>query len=772
MSTSAGQDLALNQLDEICQADPYAFEVLKKDFPTTERKTLWVLIGIHCGNLSLIKGGLPLRERERFWLSVPTDFPFSKPSVLTPHTRFAGWPHVQWKKHLCLYQAPEAEWDPADGMFGLVERLWVWLWHGAENKLNPPDLPIHPPVTYKSKSPYVLVPRIDTPKFESSSWLGWVELDQHTAIRFDITRWHSIHDTIPFSHIIAPAILLNNEFPWEMPNKLDELLIALESRGISRSLIISLVRISLRQNEKDLPLLFIIGTPQRGIAESQAIRQHIMAWEINSLLVDTARMSLEKFSDYEPLRDIGEKAENLFIDITKTVDISWIQVLEDRPEVTIRRDVKSPLQVFSGKSVCIWGCGAIGSHIAYMLAKAQVRKLVLIDDGRVKPGLLVRQMFEDLDIGLPKVEALAVSLKKLRTDLTIEAHNLNINTILEPGQNWFIGSDLVFDCTASHSLQAKLEFACRHYLQREITIISMMVGPRSERGIVVLSPANYTGTIKDVYRKTKINVCKDPSLKLISDDFYPADDKLDIFQPEPGCSDPTFIGSIADICGLTATMLNIAAIELSKNSKVAAALLVTQPHIAFSNTAEPTISRFQWDADIVAGTNYEIRITASAWNEIVGWIRRSRRINGKAVETGGVLFGKRDDSLRIIWVDSASGPPPDSRASRTEFICGIEGVNELHDSWNKLTRGSVEFVGMWHTHPNDMPFPSSRDVSGMAHILTVGNPPPRKSLLLIVGQLSDKPALGATVFERTQYSSDLSMINGKIETTILDGLKL
>jgi len=300
----------------------------------------------------------------------------------------------------------------------------------------------------------------------------------------------------------------------------------------------------------------------------------------------------------------------------------------------------------------------------------------------------------------------------------------------------------------------------------------MMVGPKSERGIVVLCPANYTGSVKDVYRKTKINACKDPSLKLISDDFYPANDKIDIFQPEPGCSDPTFVGSIADICGLTATMLNIAAIELSKSSKEAAALLITQPHIAFSNTGEPTISRFQWDADIVAGSNYEIRLTANAWNELVGWIRRSRRINGKAVETGGVLFGKRDDSLRIIWVDSASGPPPDSRASRTEFICGIEGVNELHDSWNKLTRGSVEFVGMWHTHPYDIPFPSSRDVSGMAHILTVGNPPPRKSLLLIVGQLSNNPALGATVFERTQYSGDLSMINGKIETTILDGLKL
>jgi integrative and conjugative element protein (TIGR02256 family) len=772
MSTTPGQIFALSQLEEICQADPYAFEILKKDLPKDDRESLWVQIGIHCGNLPKVAGGLPFRERERFWLLVPTDFPFSKPNVLTPHTRFAGWPHVQWKKHLCLYQAPEVEWDSADGMFGLIERLWIWLCHGAANKLNPPDLPIHPPVTYISKSPYILVSRINTPKFETLSWAGWIELQHVTDIRYDILGWHSIYDKIPSLEISAPAILLSKELPWEMPKKLDELLIELETQGVSRSQIISLIRVSVLQNKKDQPLLFIIGTPQRGIYESNSVRYHLMAWEIDALLIDTARMSLEKYSDYEPLREIGIKAENLFIDITKTVDVSWIRLLEDRPEVTIRRDINSPMQLFVGASACLWGCGAIGSHIAYLLVKAGIKRIVLVDKGIVTPGLLVRQMYEDRDIGQLKANALANRLKKLRPDLLVEAHAINISDMLEPGKDWAFDTDLIFDCTASHTLQAKLELAYKHTSVKNINIVSMIVGPRAERGIVVISPFNYSGSVKDVFRKTKIAACKDQSLKQACDDFYPTSEILEFFQPEPGCSDPTFVGSVTDICSLSSIMLNLAALELSKASEHANAFLVSQPHIAFLTTMEPSVTHFQWSKDIVGGATYETRISTNAWNEISGWIRQSRRVKGKTVETGGVLFGKRDDTLRIIWIDSASGPPPDSKASRTEFICGIKGVEELHESWKQLSRGSVEFVGMWHTHPEDMPFPSSRDICGMAQILTIGDPPPKKSLLLIIGHISSNPVLGVTVFERINSINDSRMIQAEIETATLSGLKI
>src|SRR5437764_14790436 len=43
-----------------------------------------------------------------------------------------------------------------------------------------------------------------------------------------------------------------------------------------------------------------------------------------------------------------------------------------------------------------------------------------------------------------------------------------------------------------------------------------------------------------------------------------AEDRRKLFQPEPGCSSPTFRGSFADVLGLTARMTNVAACWLSK----------------------------------------------------------------------------------------------------------------------------------------------------------------------------------------------------------------
>jgi len=772
MILTPGQKLALRQLEEIIQADSYAFEIRSKDLSNIDHKSLCIQIALHCGTLPKADDGLPLRERELIWISIPPDFPFRKPEVFTDHRRFAGWPHVQWGKSLCLYQAPDTEWDPADGIFGFIERLWTWLRHGALNELNPIGLPIHPPVTYTSKSPYVLVPKANTPNLDKTFWTGWVGLHKIGDFRFNLTHWHSIFDQMPSFTISAPAILNIKELPWEMPKKLDILLEELEKQRIQRSILISLLRFSIVNNEEGQPLLFIIGTPQRGIAGTDEMCQHLMAWQIDELMVKSLRISLEKFSNYEPLRKIGEEAEQLTLEIAEKIDISWIRILEDRGEVTIRRDMKSPINVYNGADICLWGCGAIGSHVAYFLAKAGVKRIVLVDSGIVKPGLLVRQMYEDAEIGLFKAEALAKRLLKLRPDLIVEAHTNNILEDLEPGIDWTWGADLVLDCTASHALQAKLEFSVRFSPGKKVNIVSMIVGPRAERAIVVISPGNYSGSVKDVFRKTKIATCRETTLKSYCDDFYPQTDNLNFFQPEPGCSDATFIGSVADVCALSANMMNLAAMELSKLPTEAHAFLVTQPHIAYIAKGESAVTHFQWPHDISIESSYQIRISSYAWNEIIGFIRQSRRIKGKSVETGGVLFGKRDDTLCIIWIDAASGPPPDSKASQTKFICGTKGVEQMHESWKKLTRGSVEYIGMWHTHPEDIPFPSRIDLCGMARILTIGDPPPKNSLLLIVGLLEKTPEIGVTVFKPVNSTSDFQLIQADVDTITLDGQKI
>jgi hypothetical protein len=60
----------------------------------------------------------------------------------------------------------------------------------------------------------------------------------------------------------------------------------------------------------------------------------------------------------------------------------------------------------------------------------------------------------------------------------------------------------------------------------------------------------------------------------------------------------------------------------------------------------------------------------------------------------------------------------------------------------------------------------------MTSILTVGNPPPRKCLLLIVGLQKKNPWLGTAVFERTTVKDGFHMIEVQPVITEIKGFIL
>jgi integrative and conjugative element protein (TIGR02256 family) len=766
-----GQQLALQQMLEIQAADPHAFEVVNQRLPGEADSRLTVEVSLSCDALPTAPDGLPLRSREPFLITVPADFPFALPTVGTPHERFAYWPHVFWKRILCLYQAPSTEWDPADGVFGFIDRLWVWLKHGALNELNPLGQPLHPPFAAVG-SQLIIVPKVNAPHFEGEWWGGFAELRQQGCRRFDLVSWHELFTKPVPATATTPVILLSTNLPWEMPEKLSNLIRHFQDAGVSRVVLFAVLRLGVCQTAKGQPLLFIVGTPQRGIAGTTDFRQHLMVWEVEPLLVDALRISLSKYSEYPPLREIGAEGERLALEISEQAGISWCRVMESRPEVTARRDLKAPVCVFRGRRVCLWGCGALGSHIAYLLGKAGVKELVIIDQGVVAPGLLVRQLYDDCEIGQAKAEALREHLFKWCPNLKVEAFTHDILRDLEPSTDWSRGADFVVDCTASHTVQAKLELVLRLGCPRRVPLVSMMVGLRAERGVLVVVPAAYTGGVKDVFRKAKIACCRSTDLRSFADDFYPTAGGFEFFQPEPGCSDATFIGSATDVCVLGASMLNLASSKLAGPVAEGTACFIAQPNVAGADSRERTVLWNSWPEDTVVSSSYEVRLSPTGWKEMAAEIRRSRRTHGSSVETGGILFGKRDDTLRIIWVDAASGPPPDSKHKVTEFVCGVEGVEQMHEHWKQGTRAGVEFVGMWHTHPEDAPIPSEKDWLGMTTILTVGDPPPRKSLLIIVGLRKRNPWLGAAVFQRGAIGDGWQIIEASVVVKELHGMEI
>lgn len=762
---SPGQQLAVEQLQAIREADSALFEIVETLPPSKERPLLRVTIALSCKGLQRAPGGLPLREREKFVLLIPPDFPFSIPHVWVPHQRFAGKPHVQWKSHLCIYQAPQTEWDSADGMFGFVDRLWIWLKHGAMNLADPIGLPIHPPVAYRGESKFSIVPRANAPDPGKGPWYGFAGLQTINENAFALANWQPAANSGDPTAPVAAVVLLPQGLPWEMPTKLDGLCTELESAGVKRELLLSLLTWTMLVNPKDHPLFVIVGSPQRGIQSSGGLKQHLMAWQVSGLVFDFLNLSTEwirlQFQldglttpEAEALRQEAKthqaKVEQLAVESIKFVDVNWCTVLEDRPEIITRRDEKSPLSVFRGRRVCLWGCGALGSHVAYYLVKAGVKKLTMLDEGTVKPGLLVRQMFEDAELGEAKAVALQRRLRKMHPNVEIDA--VPESVFGGAGvQDWSYGADIIVDCTASDLVHAKSELAWRAPGQKSPSLITMIVGPRAERGLVALTLPDATGAIKDVYRKAKLAACQRDELSSFANDFYPKDSELKFFQPEPGCSDPTFEGSVADVAGLSALLLNAGANLLKRATSPSAACFICQPHLVDPKRSQAAYHEFWFEGDIVCQNDYQIRISPRAWKELSAEIRQGRRKRKKECETGGLLFGKRDDALRVIWVDDAIGPPPDSTCLPEKFICGIKGTQEAAKTRKERSRGSTEFVGMWHTHPQDVPLPSTTDFSGMEQILTSGEAPPLRSLMVIVGWERDDILLGTSVFNRSLF---------------------
>jgi predicted acylesterase/phospholipase RssA/predicted ThiF/HesA family dinucleotide-utilizing enzyme/proteasome lid subunit RPN8/RPN11 len=648
-------------------------------------------------------------------------------------------------------------------MFGFTDRLVDWIRKAAVDQLDPEGAPLHPPAVYVSGGEGCVVPKVDTPPVDTSPWIGFAQLEQVGVDRVNVVGWNDDALSDSLSAPAAVAILLDKPFPWEFPRKIQDVLDELERAGVSTRLVLALLRMGVLINPSDdSPLYVLLGTPMRGIRGQQP-KQHLTAWRIPAWICRGLRTSLPNEGDSERMLELRQELADLILEWAQKAEIHWCRILEARPEVTVRRDASTPIEIFRDRTVLIWGCGALGAHVAIHLARAGVKKLILIDNEMVRPGILVRQPYSDGDIGKAKVNALASYLRSIRPEpaFEIDARILNLVSYLTPGNDWAEGADVLIDCTAALTVQAKFELVRKGRAERRIPVISMMVSRSCERAVVVVGTETYTGGPADIYRKAKIEACKSPWMKRYVQEFYPSDHQTGLFQPEPGCSDPTFVGSSADVAALAASLLNIAASDLKSGAAPATAHFITQFHsVRVEEDERPEVS-FRWDPDFVHADShkgYELRITPGAWGQMLAWMSQRERLDGPEVETGGLLFGKREDTLRTIWVTEVIGPPPDSSASSGHFLCGVIGVVEAHEQRKRLTRGEVQYVGSWHTHPCGLPLPSRTDVGAMAQILAEGALPPRSHLMLIVGGQNDNPLLGGFVFERSDFSAEVNFI--------------
>ena len=100
----------------------------------------------------------------------------------------------------------------------------------------------------------------------------------------------------------------------------------------------------------------------------------------------------------------------------------WYSALSERHGEKIQKN-------FESATVAVCGLGGLGSNIAFVLARAGVGKLILIDFDSVDITNLHRQQYKANQIGMSKTQALKENLLEIAPYVAIETHKVRITEI-------------------------------------------------------------------------------------------------------------------------------------------------------------------------------------------------------------------------------------------------------------------------------------------------------------------------------------------------------
>ena len=154
-------------------------------------------------------------------------------------------------------------------------------------------------------------------------------------------------------------------------------------------------------------------------------------------------------------------------------------------------DLNKSLEFFNPtcvtKKVHIIGCGAVGSHVAELLARLGITNIHLWDDDKVSTHNIANQNFVFEDCYRPKVEVVAERIKAINPDCKVTIHN----------NRWVpraMMTGYVFMCVDSIEPRKQM---CQFAKTNDLTIIDIRMGLTSGQYYIVPHDALdiYAGTM-------------------------------------------------------------------------------------------------------------------------------------------------------------------------------------------------------------------------------------------------------------------------------------
>jgi dinucleotide-utilizing enzyme possibly involved in molybdopterin or thiamin biosynthesis len=491
--------------------------------------------------------GLVLENFEEFILQIRPEM-FVPPSIEVDHLRFLGFPHVLQGQRLCIYLDPSREWRPAEGMAGLLNRLWSWLTDAAGGKFDPSTAMYHAVggVLHRTDGTPTIVVREPGPTKPRQI----AQLIPRSTHRYDLT-----YSTSTNGHL-TPVFTLASDLPFGASSTLASFLTLLDNPYLgqtgrhsprikpqSPAFITSLLASAIR-NPAGNEQYFILAVPHPAGGP-----HHMLGGRIPATIADALRSIAKKHG-------LAINLDPAFINTD--IPIEWCNMSDERQAITTRRDDRCLVNSYRGKTVHVWGCGGLGSWTAEFIARAGATSITVCDPGVITAGLLVRQNYTEADIGQIKADALATRLGTLRDDLNVTSIKGVIPDLADT-----LSADLIIDATVSHSITTYLDTLID--LKRTTLIAQIATDASSgSLGIANICAPNSTLRPSDIDAHAGCTVLADSELELYHT-LWQEVDAGDELIPTRGCSAPTFHGSAADLAAVAATLVNMIGLHLQQS---------------------------------------------------------------------------------------------------------------------------------------------------------------------------------------------------------------
>lgn len=108
------------------------------------------------------------------------------------------------------------------------------------------------------------------------------------------------------------------------------------------------------------------------------------------------------------------------------------------------------------KKVCLVGLGSLGSQIAFILARAGVEEMILVDDDLLRPENVARHLCGMSEVGLEKVATVSKRIQAHFPQVKIACFSKQIHEVLMDHPDPVVGADLLISATGNTAMERRL----------------------------------------------------------------------------------------------------------------------------------------------------------------------------------------------------------------------------------------------------------------------------------------------------------------------------